>query len=45
MKGVHGKCKLETHAKSFCLQKAWHAQFLRKERACEVDLSVGWLVT
>jgi hypothetical protein len=31
MMGVHGKCKLENPCESFCLQKAWHAQFLRKE--------------
>ncbi len=29
--GVHGKCKLENPCESFCLKKAWHAQFLRKE--------------
>jgi hypothetical protein len=31
MMEVHGKCKLENPCESFCLQKAWHAQFLRKE--------------
>jgi hypothetical protein len=29
--GAHGKSKLENPCESFCLQKAWHAQFLRKE--------------
>jgi len=31
MMEVHGKCKLENPCKSFCLQKVWHAQVLRKE--------------
>src|ERR1035441_8956445 len=32
MMGVHGKCKLENPCESFCLQKAWHAQFLKEPR-------------
>src|SRR5580693_5673248 len=28
MKGVYGKCKLENPCESFCLEKAWHEQFL-----------------
>ncbi len=29
--GVYGKCKLENPCESFCLQKAWNAQFIRRE--------------
>jgi hypothetical protein len=33
MKGVHGNCKLENPCESFCLKKAWHAQFFARRRA------------
>src|SRR5271166_390081 len=36
MMEVHGKCKLENPCESFYLQKARHAQFLRKRTAHRV---------